>query len=222
LKSPVAELSAAANNYCRELLGAVIALLILHAASDGLPHQLPHATLFCNNGGILSHGISHLTVLLEKPKQADIICLVKFLSSSNDCRATWEWVEGHAVEQKEWQGCTLPKRLNDQADKLAKCSLLSTIPTGLVMEGDFPFEVVKFKLLGKRVSRSPQQALEADWGYRAPLELYDTKDIIRREDFHLVWWEGLRATMSSYPKMNWVWLTKHVSNFCGNDVQQYY
>ncbi len=28
--------------------------------------------------------------------------------------------------------------------------------------------------------------------------------------------------MSSYPKMFQVWLTKHVSNFCGNNVQQYY
>jgi hypothetical protein len=54
------------------------------------------------------------------------------------------------------------------------------------MEGEFPFEVIKFKLLGKRVSESPRQALEADWGYHAALELYDTKDIIQREDFHLV------------------------------------
>jgi hypothetical protein len=28
--------------------------------------------------------------------------------------------------------------------------------------------------------------------------------------------------MSSHPKMYWAWLTKHVSNFCGNNVQQYY
>jgi hypothetical protein len=37
LKSSVAELSDAASNYCRELLGAVFALLILCAASKGLP-----------------------------------------------------------------------------------------------------------------------------------------------------------------------------------------
>jgi hypothetical protein len=98
--SSVAELSDTASNYCRELLGAVIALLILCATSNGLPQPLPHATLFCNDWGIFSHGNSNLKALLEKQKQADIICLVKFLSSSNDCRATWEWVEGHAVERK--------------------------------------------------------------------------------------------------------------------------
>jgi hypothetical protein len=152
----VAELSDTANNYCRELLGAVIELPILWVASKGLPQPLLHATLLCNNWGILSHGNSHLTALPEKQKQADIIRLVTFLRSSNNCRSTWEWVEGHGVEQKEWQGYMLPKQLNNQADKLEKCSLLSAIAGGLVMEGDFPFEVIKFKLLGKRVSRSPR------------------------------------------------------------------
>jgi hypothetical protein len=100
LKSSVAELSDTASNYGRELLRAVIALLILHAAYKGLPQPLPHATLFCNNWGIHSHGNSHLTAIPEKQKQADIICLVKFLCSSSNCRATWEWVEGHTVKQK--------------------------------------------------------------------------------------------------------------------------
>jgi hypothetical protein len=105
-----------------------------------------------------------------KQKQADIIPLVKFLRGSNNCRATWEWVEGHVVERKGLQGCTLPKRLKDQADKLAKCSLLSAIAGVSVMEGDFPFEVIMFKLLGKRVSGSPQLPLEVDWGHCAALE----------------------------------------------------
>jgi hypothetical protein len=61
------------------------------------------------------------------------------------------------------------------------------------MTGDFLFEVVKFKLLGQQVCGSPRQALKADWGYRVTRELFYEKDIIRREDFHLVWWEGLGA-----------------------------
>ncbi len=74
------------------------------------------------------------------------------------------------------------------------------------------------------MSGSPWLALEVTWGYCAALELYDTKDIIWREDFHLVWWEweGLEATMSSYPKMYWIWLINHDSNFCGYNMQQYY
>jgi hypothetical protein len=54
LKLSVTELSDTASNYCRELLGAVITLLILLAALDGLLQPLPHATLFCNNQGVLN------------------------------------------------------------------------------------------------------------------------------------------------------------------------
>jgi hypothetical protein len=79
------------------------------------------------------------------------------------------------VERKGWSNCTLPERLNHKADKLAKRSLLSAIDGGHTMEGDFPFETVKLKLSGKRVSGSPRQALEGDWGYCATQSLFDLK-----------------------------------------------
>ena len=165
LKVSITNRSDAANNYQGELLGAVLALLILHVASEGLGAPFPHALLHCNNRRVISHGNSLLTALSEKQRQADLIRLTKFFSSSNNCKPQWEWVKGHAVERKRWSNCTLPKRLNNQADKLAKCSPLSAIDGGSTMEGDFPFKIVKLKLLGKKVSSSPWQALEADWGY---------------------------------------------------------
>jgi hypothetical protein len=93
---------------------------------------------------------------------------------------------------------------------------------GLQWGGNFPFEIVKLKMSGMRVSGSPWQGLEADWGYCAAQLLFDSKNIICQEDFHLVWWDGLRATMSSYPEMYRAWLTKHVSDFCGTNAQLYY
>ncbi len=90
------------------------------------------------------------------------------------------------------------------------------------MKGDFPFESIRFKLSGKRVCSSPWLSLEKDWGYRTAWALFAEKDIIRTENFHLVWWDGLDSTMTGYPKMYRVWLTKHVSEFCGSNVQLYY
>jgi hypothetical protein len=52
-----------------------------------------------------------------------------------------------------------------------------------------------------------------DWGYRTAQKLFNNKGIILEGDFHLVWWEGLDAAMSRYPKMYRVWLSKHVSEF---------
>jgi len=105
-------------------LGAVIALLTLRAASVGLALPTPPVPLHCDNRGVISHGNCPLTSLLDKQRQADLVRLVKHLASSNRSGATWVWVEGHAVERKGWANCTLPERLNHQADKLAKDSLV--------------------------------------------------------------------------------------------------
>ncbi len=196
-----------------KILGTAVALLILRAASVPLDTPFPTTFLHCNNHGVISHSNSSLTVLLKKQQQANLIRLIKYLGGSNRCRTLWEWVEGHSVERKGRRHSSLPERLNDQGDKLTKRALVHAIAIRHVMRGDFPFEVVKFKLLGQQMCGSPRQALEAGWRCR---------DIIRREDFHLVWWEGLGTAMAQYRKMYWVWLTKHVSGFCGNNVQQYY
>jgi hypothetical protein len=112
--------------------------------------------------------------------------------------------------------------MNNQANTLAKESLLHTIFGGNILQGNFPFELVKIKVSGNWVSGSPHQALKTDWGYCAAQSLLSDKDIICKEDFHLVWWDGLGTTMATYPKMYRVWLTKHVLDFCGNNNQLYY
>ncbi len=111
--------------------------------------------------------------------------------------------------------------MNNQANTLAKKSLLHAISWGNVLQGNFPFELVKIKVSGNWVSWSPRQALKMDWGYRT-VQLFSDKDIICKEDFRLVWWDNLGVTMATYPKMYRVWLTKHVLDFCGNNVQLYY
>jgi hypothetical protein len=81
LKVSFSERSDAASKYRGKLLGAVLALLILCAASEGLRAPFPCVLLHCNNHRVISHGISPLTALSEKQCQADLIQLTKFLSS---------------------------------------------------------------------------------------------------------------------------------------------
>ncbi len=70
---------------------------------------------------------------------------------------------------------------------------------------------------------SQEQLLAATQGSIPPFPpTGPTKNINMKEDFYLVWWDGLGATMSGYPKMYRVWLTKHVSKFWGSNIQQLY
>jgi hypothetical protein len=137
LKVSGTERSDAAINYWGELLGVILALLILRAESEGLGAPFPCVLLHCNNCRVISHGNSPLAALSEKQRQADLIRLTKFLPFSSNCKPQWEWVERHAVERKGWSDCTIPERLNHQADKLAKLLLLSAINGGSIMKDDF-------------------------------------------------------------------------------------
>ena len=164
-----------------------MALLILRAAmANEDTATRAKQVILCDNRGIISHGNSPLQSLPEKQMQSDLIRLMKLLSSTGTFQPKWEWVEGHAVEQKGWSNCTLAERLNHQADILAKESLVSAIAEGSLMEGDFPFEPTRFKLSGTRVCSSPRQLLEKDWGYRTARTLYAEKNLVQKEDFHLV------------------------------------
>jgi hypothetical protein len=165
LKCSIVERSNAASNYRGELLGAVMALLILRVATEKCSHPYPRQTLYCNNRGVIQHSNTPWIALTEKQNQANLIRLIKHLSSSNKCTTKWEWVEGHSVERKGWRNCSIPKGLNHQADKVAKNALISGLSGGLTKEGDFPFETICLKLAGTRVYRPIHQALEADWGY---------------------------------------------------------
>jgi len=157
-----------------------MALLILRAAMayEDTATRVQQVIL-CDNRGVISHGNSSLQSLPEKQMQADLIRLTKLLSSTTKFQPTWEWVKGHAVERKGWSNSTLAERLNHQADILAKEALVSAIAGGLLMEGDFPFEPIRFKLSGARVCSSTRQSLEKDWGYQIVRTLYAEKDILQ-------------------------------------------
>jgi hypothetical protein len=185
-----------------------MSLLILCAASSTLLLPYPPIVLYCNNRGVINHGNTPLVSLPKKQHQEDLICHIKHLAGTSQSKPLWEWVEGHAVEQKGQRFYPLPERMNNQADILAKKSLLHTIFGGNVLQGNFPFELVKIKASGNWFSGSPHQALKTDWRYRTEQSLFFDKDIICKEDFHLVWWDSLGAATAMYPKMYRVWLTK--------------
>ena len=98
---------------------------------------------------------------------------------------------------------------------------MDAIASGTILTGNLPFKTLCFLVSGKKVTGSPRTALEAAWGYRAAETLFDEKDLIWKSGFHLVWWAGMGAAMAQYLKMYRVWLTKHASEFCGNNVQMY-
>ena len=127
VKVSVAEKSEAASNYRGEILGSLLVMLLLNSATveRDLPYQA--VKVYFDNRGVLTHGNSPSTSLCEKQTQADLLRLLKQLVRQSPLSIDFEWVEGHAVEAKGWKRFTLPEKLNDGCDKLAKALLLSML-----------------------------------------------------------------------------------------------
>ena len=45
------------------------------------------------------------------------------------------------------------------------------------------------------------------WAYKTAKKLYHDKEIIDKQEFHLVWWDGVEKVLLLFPKMFRVWLT---------------
>jgi hypothetical protein len=221
-KISVAERLESANSFLGKLPGAVIVQYILRVAAADLPGVLGLVCLYWDNQGVIAHGNLLRKVLLDKQTQFDLILLLKYLVGGNTLSSYWIWVEGHAVESRGWRQCSLVKKLNYYANGLAKHSLLSTISGSHVITRDYPLKPIIVCLSGARVTGLPWLALEKHWGYKIARDLFIEKHIIQESNFHLVWWEEIKAVMEDYPQMNQVWITKHVSDLCGTNVQMYY
>jgi hypothetical protein len=221
-KISVAEFSESADNFCGKLLGAVIVQYILQVAAADLPGILGLVCLYCDNQGLFAHRNLSRKVLPDKKDQANLILLLKYLVGSNTLQLHWVWVEGHAVESRGWRQCSLAKKLNYYANELAKRAHLSAISGGHFITGHYPLEPIIILLSRTRVTGLPWLALEKHWGYKIAQNLFKEKQIIQESNFHLVWWEVIKAVMEDYPKMHQVWITKHVSEFFGTNVQMYY
>ncbi len=53
---------------------------------------------------------------------------------------------------------------------------------------------------------------------RVARSLFEKKKLIKSKHFHLVDWENVHRTIISLPRMLQVWITKHVSGFCGTNT----
>ena len=179
-------------------------------------------TFYCDNRGVLNHGNVPTSSLCEKQAQADLLRYLKQLVRENPFQSSFEWVEGHAVERKGWAACDLTERLNDKADRLAKKALLAGYASDEYIHPDLPFEQVRIKTGGTKVTGSIQKAVDKHYGHKIAQQFYDAQHIISSPDFNLVWWDGVELALLEYPKMFRVWLTKHVSEFAGTNAQLSY
>jgi predicted RNA-binding Zn-ribbon protein involved in translation (DUF1610 family) len=112
--------------------------------------------------------------------------------------------------------------MNDLVDKLADFAFHRAIRLQNFIDSDFPFEKLRLKHKGKKITGNLCREIDNLTGERTAKKYFAKTGRISRENFHAVWWDGMEHLMKSYPKMYRVWLTKHVSGCCGTNKQMSY
>jgi hypothetical protein len=209
-----------ASNYRGELLGGLLAALILKAASALLSGNAHPTVLACDNMGVVIHGNERHRSLKEAQAQADIIRCFRGILASLPFAITYEHVYGHQDDNVPWDSLTLLQQLNTIADQIAKEALWKAFASGHYISSNFPFESFRVIIGGKKVTSSIRSALYKDWGESAARTLFEQRNIVSSSNFDLVCWDAVSAAMDIYPRMFRVWITKMVSHFCGSNRQR--
>ncbi len=105
------------------------------------------------------------------------------------------------------------QRVNCRVDKLATAALIAAVKANEFISSIFPLEKVCVEIAGEWVTGSPKNAITELWGEQVAPALYDRWGVVSKENFPLVYWEGMECVMKSFPEMFHVWVTKHVSHF---------
>ena len=210
-----------ADKYCAEILGGIAAQLIIKAAlTNRKVHPSMTVRAGCDNLGVVNHGNKATRPLFERQSQADVLRLLKQLISQSSSKVVMYHIYGHLDKLLgDLRLLTINERMNCKADGLAEESLLEGVSTQEFISSKFPFEDIRMYVGGKKITHNPRRAISNHWGSREARVLYHDRDIIHKNDFFLVYWDGVEAVMASYPEMFSTWVTKHVSHFCGTNRQ---
>ena len=206
-----------ASNYRAEILGGLMVTLILQAATTDRSIQYSSVEVFCDNIGVVRHGNDSGGRLKEGQAQLDVLRALKLTVSSLPCTVRFSHVYGHADSHTDWDGLTPSQQLNVLCDAQAKSALLKAIATSSFIISSFPGETVCVGIQGRKITADIRDNIYAHWGYGVAKELYHARGIIHRSFFDLVDWTALQHTMTRYSKQMRIWVTKHVSHFCGTN-----
>ncbi len=207
-----------ASNYRGEILGGIITGHILNIIDRLTNTSAGKVTCYCDNMGVIKHANNRSKPLSEKQPQLDALLSFRHLLASTRTNWTYEYVESHLDTTHSIDHLTIPQRLNVWADNLAKHAIITGHRTNRYTKPEYPGETFRLFLDGHKVTSSIKRALYSSWGTRVAKPLFDKKKLLPSRHFDLVDWDNVDRTITSLPKMLQVWITKHVSGFCGTNT----
>jgi hypothetical protein len=186
-KCTIAEKTASAGSYWGEILGAILAQLILHTTVQGWMGPYPVAAIDCDNLGVVRHGNKPQRPLSTTQPQADVLKILKQYIAHQPFASKFLYVASHANDVKLWKECSLKERINIKVDSLAKKALWYAHASEKYFDTRFPKEDFTIYTNGEKVTGQIRPALEEYWGRATARTFLDQKNSVPQEEFDSVW-----------------------------------
>jgi hypothetical protein len=216
----IVENSSSAGSYRGEILGAILAQLILRAASLGMIGPYPVLNEDCDNNGVVLHGNSYTKPLPASQTQADVLRVMKKLISRQMFTIRFLYVRSHTDTIKKLSKCSMTELMNIIVDDLAQRALRHSYSSGELFDGSYPNEDFIITMGGAKTTGPIRDALERHWGRTEAQRFFHLKHIVYSQNFDLIWWDGVGKAMASYGKMFRIFVSKQVSGWCGSNSKQ--
>ena len=137
----VLENISSADNFHAELLGGLMAALVMKTTTSYDPSQTYlDLTMDCDNDAVVSHGNTPNSSLKAKQNQVDVIHLYKSIIRNLSLVTNINHVDGHLDDILHWDQLLLSQQLNCFCDSPTKDSLITAFLEPNFILSCFPFE----------------------------------------------------------------------------------
>lgn len=211
------------NAYRSELQGmhtmllAIHVVCLVHGITDGA------ARLGCDNETTVFLAQLDSTRVTYVHAHIDLIRAIRKLKSILPVQLTIEHVKGHQDDNKNFGELDRMSQLNVEADTEAKRYLRHTIRHNRLDPADSSMEKEGWRcyIYGQKVTTNPTELLRRGYWGRSTLLYYEKHDLLNRQGFDLVDWDSMYEAMHSFPDLYRMWVTKHVTGWCGTNRKLY-
>ena len=206
-----------ANAYRSELIGIYAALALTLAVTE--LYQVKEGFLLagCDNeqglylSSLLSDRVS------PKQKHSDVLRAIRHVRRALPLDIHFKHIYGHQDDTTSYANLERSVQLNIDCDLLAKAGLKRFHKQRHIPPEVLPHETVIIRVRGIKVLGAIGPPLRNEVSRLNMRRFLASKGRLSLQGFDEVDWDAMEVKMASTPDQHRIWITKHVSGFCGTN-----
>ena len=206
-----------ASAYRSELMGLYSSLLLVSAVCTLYKIKDGSINVGCDNEKALELTSETNQRIPCHMKHSDILKSIRIVRSNIPIKMHFQHILGHQDENILYENLTRDAQLNVDCDFLAKQWLQQFYTKQLPPPHLLPHEITSIWLNNKKIVGDVGIPIRSELSRIEMRYFLNSRNILKAVNFDLVDWKSIKEMLINKPQQYQLWLTKHVSGFCGTN-----